>query len=261
MAVLARTVRFCLSRQGHPLLEPRHNTHAGWPPMVGLGASWAITIELQGNPDPRTGYLVGIDRVDQAVREGVVPWLLERWEACEEDSPATLLPGIHARLTPLIPSDLIHAIELIPEPMGRFRLESNQMGMVSIARKYEFSASHRLALPDSDAQENLRLFGKCSNLNGHGHNYELEVEVDVALTDSPLDVTGLDRVVNETVISRFDHQHLNEDLDDFDAVVASVENLTSRCIELLEEPIASLGGTLRRVTVWETPRTACTISI
>lgn len=241
--------------------NPQDNTHAGWPPMCGLGASWEITVELDGDPDPRTGYILGIDRVDSAVRNSVVPWLLERWEACEEATPAALMPGIYSRIEPLLPKGMIHAIELIPEPMGRFRMEMNHMSMVSIARKYEFSASHRLAIQDVNEEENRQLFGKCSNPNGHGHNYEMEVEVEFPLKDAPLNTAGLDHVVNQTVLSRYDHQHLNEDLDDFDAVVASVENITSRCAQLLEEPIAELGGTLRRVTLWETPRTACTISI
>ena len=135
------------------------------------------------------------------------------------------------------------------------------MDTVSIARKYEFSASHRLARPDVDDEENRRIFGKCSNPNGHGHNYEVEVEVEIPLKESPLDAIALDRVVDETIVERYDHQHLNEDSADFRAEVPSVENLTSQCAKLLEKPVSAMGGTLRRVTIWETPRTACTISI
>ena len=227
--------------------------------MHGLGASWAITVEIQGDPDPRTGYLLGIDRIDGALREGVLPWLLQRWSADEEDSPAELLAGILQRLEPLLPAP-IRAIELVPEPMARFRLETDALQTVSIARKYEFSASHRLALSDVDDAENQRLFGKCSNPNGHGHNYEVEVEISIPPKEAPTAIPELDRIVAETIVDRYDHQHLNKDLDDFDHAVASVENITARCCELLEHPIARMGGTLRRVTIWETPRTACTIT-
>ena len=228
--------------------------------MLGLGASWAITVELEGDPDPRTGYLLGIDQIDDAVREDVLPWLLERWKACEEATPEALLPGILQRVRTRLPEEMIRAIELIPEPMARFRLETDHMDSVSIARRYEFSASHRLAFSDVDDAENQRIFGKCSNPNGHGHNYEIEVEVAIPRSKSPFHVTDLDRIVSETIVERYDHRHLNEDLEDFLHEVASVENITARVSELLTPPIAKMGGTLRRVTIWETPRTACTIT-
>lgn len=259
MPLLSRTVRFTLSSAGDPLALPKHNTHAGWPPMIGLGAAWSITVEFNGDPDEQTGYLIGIDRVDAAVREHVLPWLLDCWRAQTLSSPAALLPEILSRLTtPLTPAP--HAVTLEPEPMCRFRLETTMPTTVTVARRYEFSASHRLAQPHLDDDENRRLFGKCSNPNGHGHNYEVEVEVDFPLDAVPSPLTALDQVVEETLISRFDHVHLNEDLDDFKGSIASVENIAERCMTLLLPQLDPLGGTLRRLTLWETPRTSCTVT-
>ena len=89
------------------------------------------------------------------------------------------------------------------------------------------------------------------------------MEVQVALEGDPLDgaIHRLDEVVDEVVIDRFDHKHLNLDLDDFHDRVPSVENIAARCVELLRMPVATLatGARLHAVTVWETPRTACTI--
>ena len=47
--------------------------------------------------------------------------------------------------------------------------------MIYVTRKAEFSAAHYYHNPQWSPEENRRVFGKCSNLNGHGHNYTLEV--------------------------------------------------------------------------------------
>jgi len=40
-----------------------------------------------------------------------------------------------------------------------------------------FSASHRLWNSDLSEKQNIELFDKCANPNGHGHNFVLEVTV------------------------------------------------------------------------------------
>ena len=226
--------------------------------MVGLGAVWSLKVDVAGAPDPETGYLVGIDRIDAAVREQVLPWLLECWKNTPEHTPTALLPGIMERLKPCFKVP-IQAIELQPEPFGRYRMETSEMSMVTIIRQYTFCASHRLAVAGCTDAENHALYGKCSNPNGHGHNYEVEVAMQVPLDVDAIDARRLDQIVDSTLIDRFDHKHLNEDLSDFKDLTASVENITARCSELLEGPISEAGGQLRWVTVWETARTACTI--
>uniref|UniRef100_A0A2K6GCV4 6-pyruvoyltetrahydropterin synthase n=1 Tax=Propithecus coquereli TaxID=379532 RepID=A0A2K6GCV4_PROCO len=41
-----------------------------------------------------------------------------------------------------------------------------------VSRCISFSASHRLYSKSLGDEENLKLFGKCNNPNGHGHNYK-----------------------------------------------------------------------------------------
>ena len=50
--------------------------------------------------------------------------------------------------------------------------------MILLTRKAEFSSSHYYWSEQLSAEENVRLFGKCANRNGHGHNYTLEVTVE-----------------------------------------------------------------------------------
>ena len=49
--------------------------------------------------------------------------------------------------------------------------------MIRLSQKFEFSAAHRLSRPELSEAENLAVFGKCSNPNGHGHNYEVQVTI------------------------------------------------------------------------------------
>lgn len=263
-ARLARTVRFSWpwSTGRAPLSEPRGNTLVGWPGLdVDAGLHGQVTVEVEGTPDARTGYLVGIDRIDAAVRSRSLPRLGDR--ITSGSTPPTALEVlrlIHDTVCEAM-SEAVAATTLRLETHSAWRIESNTMSTPVLIRRYEFSASHRLHLPELDDDANRELFGKCSNPHGHGHNYEFEVHVALPEDPRPGTIHRLDEVIGRTVIDRFDHKHLNLDLEDFKDRVPSVENIAARCVELLEAPIAeaSVGGRLRAVTVWETARTACTI--
>ena len=87
VVTLTRNIRFSLTRTldlEATLATPRGNTHAGWPSMDTIaGSAWDATIEIRGVPDPRTGYLVGINHLDQAVRANSIPKLLETYAVGE----------------------------------------------------------------------------------------------------------------------------------------------------------------------------------
>lgn len=100
--------------------------------------------------------------------------------------------------------------------------------MIRVTRRYEFSASHRLHAAGLSDEENWRLYGKCNNPFGHGHNYVLEVSVRGpvdARSGRAVDPADLDRLVGERVIQVFDHKNLNEQIEAFDRVVPTTENL------------------------------------
>jgi 6-pyruvoyltetrahydropterin/6-carboxytetrahydropterin synthase len=101
---------------------------------------------------------------------------------------------------------------------------------ITLQRRYRFSASHLYRRPDWDEAENRARFGKCANLPGHGHNYRLYVsvtgEVDPA-TGFVVDLGRLDALVQEHVVERLDHQHLNAAVPEFrdGGAIPSSENL------------------------------------
>jgi 6-pyruvoyltetrahydropterin/6-carboxytetrahydropterin synthase len=99
--------------------------------------------------------------------------------------------------------------------------------MVFATRRFDFSASHRYWRDDWSAEENERVFGKCTSPYGHGHNYALEVTITGTLdarTGMVMNMTELKAIVNE-VLAEFDHRHLNEDTPYFRELVPTTENI------------------------------------
>jgi 6-pyruvoyltetrahydropterin/6-carboxytetrahydropterin synthase len=126
--------------------------------------------------------------------------------------------------------------------------------MILLTRKAEFSASHYYWIDAWTAEENLRVFGKCSNRNGHGHNYTLEVtvagEIDSA-TGFVVDLKELKDVMDREVVSVYDHRHLNLEVPEFKTAQPSTENIAIAVWKRLEGKVA--GAKLHRVRVYEMP--------
>jgi 6-pyruvoyltetrahydropterin/6-carboxytetrahydropterin synthase len=126
---------------------------------------------------------------------------------------------------------------------------------IALERRYRFSASHLYRRPEWSEAENRARFGKCANLPGHGHNYRLYVtvrgEVDPA-TGFVADLGRLDGLVQERVLDRLDHQHLNAALPEFGegGAIPSSENLVRWIREQLAEGLPS-GSELVRLRVEE----------
>src|SRR5207253_4337783 len=100
--------------------------------------------------------------------------------------------------------------------------------MIYLTRKAEFSASHYYHNPDFTPEENQRVFGKCSNLNGHGHNYTLEVTVKGEVnpkTGFVVDLKDLKETMNHEVVDAMDHRHLNKEVPEFAIRIPTTENL------------------------------------
>ena len=119
-------------------------------------------------------------------------------------------------------------------------------------RRYMVSASHRLHSEQLSAEENRQAYGKCNNPHGHGHNYIIEVVVAgpvEADTGMVVNMASLDAIVQETVLSRFDHANLNMDAL-FVNRVPTTENLCREIFMLLECRMPA--GRLHKVRVEET---------
>ncbi|MCX6252504.1 MAG: 6-carboxytetrahydropterin synthase [Bacteroidetes bacterium] len=127
--------------------------------------------------------------------------------------------------------------------------------MVYITRKEQFNAAHRLFRPEFSDEENLRMFGKCSNPNWHGHNYTLFVTLkgEVSkVTGFVANLKDLSNIITDKVIDRIDHKNINIEVDFMKDQLASTENLTIAIWNVLEPEIRKLGAVLYKVRLEET---------
>ncbi len=122
--------------------------------------------------------------------------------------------------------------------------------MIRVTRRYEFSASHR-----------LHAAGLTADPFGHGHNYVLEVSVRGPVdprSGRAVDLAALDALVQERVIRAFDHKNLNEEIETFQRVVPTSENLGLLIHRRLKQSWPGVfpgeWPQLEKVRIAETPR-------
>lgn len=114
--------------------------------------------------------------------------------------------------------------------------------MLYVTRRAHFSASHRLFNPAFSDTKNEAIFDKCNNVNGHGHNYRLEVTVKGMPdpeTGYVIDLKVLARIIDEEIIDKVDHKHLNHDVDFLSGIIPTAENLAVAFWRLIEPRIVS----------------------
>ncbi len=126
--------------------------------------------------------------------------------------------------------------------------------MIYITRRERFNAAHRLFKAEYSDEENLNIFGKCSNPNWHGHNYELFVTIKGEVNQETgflINLKALSKIIREEVIEKIDHKNINIEVDFMKNEMASTENLTIGIWKQLEKEISSLGVTLHCVKIYE----------
>ncbi len=111
---------------------------------------------------------------------------------------------------------------------------------VSVFRKENFNAAHRLNNPLLSVEENKAVFGKCNNTNFHGHNYELIVKISGfvdPVTGYVVDMKLLSDIIKEEIIEKFDHKNLNLDVIEFKELNPTAENIAITIYNILKEKI------------------------
>jgi 6-pyruvoyltetrahydropterin/6-carboxytetrahydropterin synthase len=151
----------------------------------------------------------------------------------------------------------------LPQGVGLARLRLYEMNDLwaeydgadeaSFSRSYVFSAAHRLHAQQLSEAENVALYGKCNNPNGHGHNYTLEVTVSGpidAATGMVIDLVDLDRTVRG-VLDMLDHKHLDREVAGFADRTSTAESIV---VYLWRELAPRLEGRLQHIKLWETKK-------
>jgi len=210
---------------------------------------------VRGPVDPITGYICNIKAIDRLLRERAIGRLhrAERSTMGLASEMVALWPIVAAGCPD---GTTLDTLTLFTTPVESYALHAGDPEMVSLTYALEFCAAHRLYCPSMTEDENRRVFGRCTNPNGHGHNYV----VDVTLRGTPDPRTGtliaspeFERIVRERVIAVFDHKHLNEDLPEFASLNPSVENIARVIHEKLDGAFGS--AKLAGVRVYETAKT------
>jgi 6-pyruvoyltetrahydropterin/6-carboxytetrahydropterin synthase len=103
-----------------------------------------------------------------------------------------------------------------------------------VTRSFSFEAAHELPWHP----------GKCKRL--HGHHYRFEATVEGPLDDNGIviDFEDVKRIVNAEVVDRYDHQYLNDFLEN-----PTAERLAQDVWRRLTEAGLNLVG----LRLWETP--------
>lgn len=98
----------------------------------------------------------------------------------------------------------------------------------AIYRREHFNSAHRLHNPNWTIERNKKVFGKCNNEDYHGHNYDLEVCV-IGYVDEDtgylIDTKLLSEIIKKQIIEPFDHKNLNTQVQEFQNLNPTTENL------------------------------------
>ncbi len=123
---------------------------------------------------------------------------------------------------------------------------------IIISRVYEFSSAHRLHTSELSEKENIVIYDKCNNFNGHGHDYRLEV----SLNGIPDKKTGMILSLNDfdtgvsNVLNKLDYKHLDKEVDFFKNNLSSGEIIIKYLWQELDKQFPK--NMLYHLKLWET---------
>ena len=258
MITLSREIRFALVPPATEFETKASNSWAGWPTTLSIVPHLKLLARIEGNPDPVTGYVCNVAILDDVLRAIVTEHLIPNWgDAPHQISGPFLLAEVFRQFQNRwqSPGQLVSLTLQISNQLS-LAIRSENQDMLQLTQQFEFSAAHRLHCDSMTEQENKDTFGKCNNPNGHGHNYVFDVTVE-RKTDDEVDLEKLQQLVKSSVVDRLDHKNLNEDIEHFEKVNPSVENISVVIYDWLDRCLTEekFGGNLIAVKIYETPKT------
>ena len=130
--------------------------------------------------------------------------------------------------------------------------------MPFITKQYKFCAAHQYWNNRWTEAENFENFG--DDIYLHGHNYNLDITISGEInTDSGfiVNLQKLNNIVQENVISIMDHSQIEKDIDWFENLQPSTENMVVFIWERLVGKIPS-PAKLHSIKLQETPTISTT---
>lgn len=260
---LGREVRFSVNPFTAETSEG-HNSFASKPCGEGLSIYLALFVELEGEVDPATGFVVNVIDIDRAVRGHAVGIFADGISAAYRSGREVLLWQVVSmlraswmKLSGVFGTSRLSRLSLALNPNRKIAIDSESDPMFEFSEKFEFAAMHKLWNDKFTAEQNFGVFGKCANPTGHGHNYVLEVTI-ASETAENFKIGDFERIVSERFIDVVDHRNLNADVPDFAQVIPTVENIASIAWKRLDGSFGQ--ARLVRTSVWETDKTYASFS-
>jgi 6-pyruvoyltetrahydropterin/6-carboxytetrahydropterin synthase len=259
MHKLCRYVRFSIN-PFLPADEAGFNSFASKPTGEGLSVFLELGVELAGEADTATGLIVNVSDIDHKVRDCAVGVFAEKIKADYRSARHTgydclvgLLKIVWEKLADGFGPARISKLSLKLSPFRTLSVDDKDCAMVYYSEKFEFAAAHKLWNEKFSEKQNIEVFGKCANPAGHGHNYIVEVTVKYQ-TGQSLKTGEFEKVIDKELIKVVDHKNLNEDLQEFQRITPTVENIA---VFAWNKLFGRFGKTtaLHCVTVWETDKT------
>jgi 6-pyruvoyltetrahydropterin/6-carboxytetrahydropterin synthase len=269
MYKLGRAVRFSVNPfpstalgTGLPEDTDGFNSFASKPAGDGLSIFFELLVEVVGEVEPTTGFVVNVTDIDKNIREFVVPIFARRIRTDFQQGRhiglfdiAAILKSAWQLLSDKFGRARLSNLSLKLNPFRKVTIDSKDSQMLYFSEKFEFAATHKLWNNDFSEQRNLEIFGKCANPAGHGHNYIVEVTIKMPAGEDSFRIGDFQKVVDNELIKVVDHKNLNADVTVFGKTNPTVENIAAFAWNKL---VGKFGkASLHCVTVWETDKTFC----
>jgi 6-pyruvoyltetrahydropterin/6-carboxytetrahydropterin synthase len=258
---LSRQVRFSVN----PFLPEQSegaNSFASRPAGEGLAVFLELSVELTGEVEPATGFVVNVAQIDQNVRRYVVPIFTERIKKYFSKAQhigffeiTNLLGSAWEQLTGRFGMAKLSQLSLKLNPSRTVAIDSKDTDMVYFSEKFECAATHKLWNDDFSEEKNFEVFGKCANPTGHGHNYIIEVTIKIPDSGREFRFGDFEKIVDVELVKVLDHKNLNLDVDHFKKTNPTVENIASFAWHRLAGKFGR--SFLHCVSVWENDKTFC----
>jgi 6-pyruvoyltetrahydropterin/6-carboxytetrahydropterin synthase len=193
----------------------------------GHGHGYRLRVTLAGGCDEASGTIAPDAEVAGSLRDihGLLDHRNLNLDVPELAGRPTTTECLAAFILDRLRRDLpVSRVRLHETP--RFFAEAGSTGVcLGLAR--EFSAAHCLSRRDLSPEDNLRLYGKCANPNGHGHRYAVEATIRGALDARSGTLADLGRfeAALTGALAAWDGRHLDRETDDFRDLQSTGENI------------------------------------
>ncbi len=226
---------------------------------TGHGHHYNLRVTFDGELDPKSNLLIDFSKVR--------PVLNKFFRKYDHRNLTTDLPELQGK--PLTTESLAEHFfqELKKEfPLNRIRLNENNYFFIEYTKddkmfmgvKTKFYAAHRLYSPSLSEEENIALYGKCSNDKGHGHTYKVEMVLEGEYNRDTGTIFDLAIVLTqlEEILHHWNYKHLNFETDDFKNIIPTGENI---CQKLWDKLQVLYGNQLSKLSLSETANNRFTI--